>query len=257
MPMLAPALGAVIIVLAGWRIIHLLMAVGGLLLAATVSLFVGESRPVQTRSRSTGIGFADGFEMLRDRFFRRIAIVNALSYASIFAYIAGAPVVVISQFNYTNAVYAVVFACTAAALTAGAMANARLARRLDCQTLVWPALVTQAAANAGLVIGAIEAPVIGPWILLPLLLIGCFARGIISPNLVHAAISTHRDNAGLAAALVGLMQLAMAAAASALLARLLNQFGAVSVATTMAALSVAAMMLWMATKLGSVIAERS
>ena len=256
MPMVAPALGAVIITLAGWRMVHVLMAVGGLLLAATVSVFVGESREVQTGNRASGLGFADGLEMLRDRGFRRIAIVNALSYASIFAYIAGAPVVVISQFKYTNAVYAVVFACTAAALAAGAMANARLARRLDCQTLVWPALVTQAVANTGLVIGAIEAPVIGPWILLPLLLIGCFARGIISPNLVHAAISTHRDNAGLAAALVGLMQLVTAAAASALLARLLNQFGAVSVATTMAALSVVAMMLWMATNLGSAIAER-
>ena len=136
------------------------------------------------------------------------------------------------------------------------MANARLARGLDCRTLVRPALVAQALANMGLIVGALVTPSYGAWIMLLLLLVGCFARGIISPNLVHAALSSHRDQAGLAAALVGLMQLATAAAASALLARLLDQFGALSVAVTMAALSTAAMLLWMTTGTGPV-PERS
>ena len=162
----------------------------------------------------------------------------------------------LSQFKYTDTVYAILFACTAAALSAGAMANARLARGLDCQTLVWPALAVQALANIGLIIGALVTPSYGAWIMLLLLLIGCFARGIISPNLMHAALSGHRDQAGLAAALVGLMQLATAAGASALLARLLDQLGAVSVALTMAGLSTAAVVLWMTAGLGRVVAER-
>ena len=251
-PMLAPALGVLVIMVAGWRMVHLLMAAGGLLLAATVLLFVGESRPARPRNILRGLGFADGLMILRDPAFRRTAIVNALSYGSIFAYIAGAPVVVISQFKYADFVYAILFACTAAALSAGAMANARLARGLDCRTLVRPALVAQAVANMGLIVGALVTPSYGAWIMLLLLLVGCFARGIISPNLVHAALSSHRDQAGLAAALVGLMQLATAAAASALLARLLDQFGALSVAVTMAALSTAAMLLWITTGIGRV-----
>ena len=256
MPMLAPALGAVVIMVSGWRMIHALMAVGGLLLTAIICCFVAESRPPEAAGHLHGFGLVDGFRMLRDNGFRRIAIVNALSYASIFAYIAGAPVVVIAQLKYTNTVYAVIFACTAAALTAGAMANTRLARRLNCRALVWPALVIQAAANVGLVVSALVVPWLGAWVLMPLLLVGCFVRGIISPNLVHVALSSHRDQAGLAAALVGLLQLATAAAASALLARLLNQYGAVSVAMTMAVLSLTAVILWLSTNMGRVVNER-
>ncbi len=257
MPMLAPALGAVLIVVAGWRSVHLVMAAGGAFLAAIVILFVRESRTASASGRRAGLGFADGLALLRDRGFRHIAIVNALSYAAIFAYIAGAPIVVISQFGYNNAVYAVVFACTAASLSAGAMVNARLASRLDCRSLVWPALITQTLANLGLVVGATLLPWVGAWALLPLLLIGCFARGIISPNLVHAALSSHREQAGLAAALVGLLQLSTAAVASALLARVLDRYGAVSVATTMAVLSVAALTVWVWSNMGRIVAERS
>ena len=257
MPMLAPALGSVVIALTNWRMVHILMAAGGVLLAGIVAMFVAESRPAEALGRSRGVGFADSARMLRDQSFRRISIVNALSYGSIFAYIAGAPVVLISQYHYSNVVYAVVFASTAAALSTGALVNARLARRLDCRSLVWPALLTQALANVGLVAAALMVPSYGALILMPLLLVGCFMRGIISPNLVHAALSIHRDQAGLAAALVGLMQLVTAAAASALLARLLSQFGAVSVAATMACLSVAAMVLWAAANLGRVAVARS
>ena len=258
MPMLAPALGALVMNIAGWRMIHLIMATGGLLLAVVVSLFVAESHSsLAPRRRSRGIGLSDSVEMLRDEGFRRIAVVNALSYGSIFAYIAGAPVVLISQLQYTNTIYAMVFACTAAALSAGALVNARLARRLDCQTLVWPALLIQAASNVGLVVCAMVAPTIEVWILLPPLLLGCFVRGIIAPNLVHAALSIHREQAGLAAALVGLLQLMTAAAASALLARVLHQFGAVSVAATMAVLSVAAFLLWTTATMRRAVPEQS
>lgn len=257
MPMLAPALGAVLIVVAGWRSVHLSMAIGGLVLVTAVVFCVRETRQARTGRQLKGIGIADSLDIFRDAGFRRIALVNAFSYASIFAYIAGAPVVVIAQFGFSNTIYAAVFASTAAALSGGAMANTRLARRIACRTLVWPALVGQALANVTLLLATMALPYAGPWFLMPPLLIGCFARGIISPNLVHVAISSHRDQAGLAAALVGLAQLVMASASSALLARLLSTFGAVSVASMMAALSVSAVVLWVATNMGRVVAERS
>ncbi|MDP9097015.1 MAG: MFS transporter [Pseudomonadota bacterium] len=256
MPMLAPALGAAMIVLAGWRSVHLTMAVGGLLLVAVVALSLAETRKPPATPKSGGLGVVDSLGMLREDGFRRICTVNALSYASIFAYIAGAPVVVISQLGFSNLVYAAMFASTAAALSAGAFVSARLVQRLNSRGLVWPALLTQAAANIGLVFAALALPTLGPWPLLPLLLLGCFVRGIISPNLVHLAISSNRDQAGLAAALVGLAQLVTASASRALLARLLESYGPVSVALVMTGLSVSAVLLWVTTNLGSLVAER-
>jgi DHA1 family bicyclomycin/chloramphenicol resistance-like MFS transporter len=257
MPMLAPALGAGLIALAGWRSVHLSLAVGGLLLFIVVAAHLSETRSAPAVRTPGGLGFAASALMLQDDGFRRISIVNALSYAAIFAYIAGAPVVVISQLHFPTAVYAATFASTAAALSGGAFMSARLVRRFNSRGLVWPALLIQAAANVSLIAAALAIPTLGPWPLLPPLLIGCFMRGIISPNLVYLAISGHRDQAGLAAALVGLTQLVAASAASALLARLLEGFGAVSVALTMAALSLSAILLWVTTNLGRVVAARS
>lgn len=255
MPMLAPALGAALIDLAGWRSVHLSLAVGGALLLTVVTFHLSETRTPPTRPQTAGLGFAASREMLRDNGFRRISLVNALSYVAIFAYIAGAPVIV-SQLGYSSTVYAVMFASTAAALSAGAFMNAGLVRRFNSRGLVWPALLIQAGANLALVGAALALPTLGPWLLLPPLLIGCFVRGIISPNLVYLAISSHREQAGLAAALVGLTQLVAASAFSALLARLLEPYGAVSVALMMAALSVTAIVLWTATRLGRVVAAR-
>lgn len=255
MPMLAPAVGALIVLYSGWRNVHAAMTVGGLILITVVGTLVSESHSLQPGRASAGFGIVASLRMLKGTGFRRVTIVNALSYASIFAYIAGAPVVIINQLGYGNVVYSAVFACTAAALSGGAMLNARLSHRIKGNNVVGPALFTQALANIGLVLVTVSVPW-AVWLLLPLLVVGCFARGVISPNLVHAAISRHRDQAGLAAALVGLAQLLTAAAASALLARLLAGFGAVSVAATMASLTAAAVLVWLVTGLGSQIAEQ-
>lgn len=256
LPMVAPAIGAGIILLLGWRSVHSALMLGGLVLTALVIVYVRESRPQRSLPYS-GIGVADSLVMLRDPRFRRIALVNALSYASIFAYISGAPVVIIGQFGFGNAVYAAIFAVTAAALSGGAMTSARLSKRLNCRRLVWPALVLQTTANVALVAAAWTRLPIGEWLLLPLLAAGCFARGIISPNLVHAAVSSHREQAGLAAAIVGLAQLVVAAATSALMARELDRFGVVAIAVAMATLSVGAAALWRMTNLGRLIEQRA
>jgi DHA1 family bicyclomycin/chloramphenicol resistance-like MFS transporter len=87
----------------------------------------------------------------------------------------------------------------------------------------------------------------GPALILPPLLISCFARGVLSPNLVHLAISRHRESAGLASAMVGLTQLLVGAVASAAVAALLPSFGYTGVATPMAVLACAAALLWPAT----------
>ena len=255
MPMLAPAIGALLILVSGWRSVHAIMAVGGAILIAIVYFYVRESHSRDPDRPSTGLGLEASATMLRDPAFRNVVIVNALSYAAIFAYIAGAPVVIIAQLGFGQLAYAGIFACTAAALSGGALFSARLSRRMSGRTLVWPALVTQSLANVGLAIAVLIPWHYGIVLWLPLLVVSCFARGIVSPNLVHAAVSSHREQAGLAAALVGLAQLATAAVSSAILARLLATYGAASVAMVMAVLTVAAVLVWLTTSVARPVGE--
>ena len=203
MPMLAPALGALMITVWGWRSVHAVLAIAGALLGLVVFSFLAESRPADARTGPQGLGFAEGLRMIRGSYFRRIAVVNALSYGTVFAYIAGAPFVVMSEMGYPASVYAAVFAGTALALSAGAASSAMLGRRgIGSASLVWPGLIAQAGSTFALVLACTGASGCRPALVLPPLLISSFARGLLSPNLAHLAISRHRENAGLASAMV-------------------------------------------------------
>ncbi len=235
MPMLAPALGTAFVTHWGWRSVHVVLAIGGALLAIVIALLVDEShRPTpQQKQDARGFGLRDSITILNDAVFLRLTLVNALSYGAIFAYIAGAPVVVMDVL----------------ALSSGALTNAALGRRgITSERLVWPGLVGQAGATIALVFAGLSLDAGGAAVAIPALLVGAFARGVLSPNLVHLSVSRHRARAGLASALVGLMQLMVGAFASALVAALLSPFGYNGVALSMAALACAAAIVWRVTE---------
>lgn len=242
-PILAPALGAVLIDLSGWRSVHGVLAVAGGLLLAVTWAGVPESRPAglgvpAQPSQSGTIG------LWADSSFVRITLANALSYGGIFAYIAGSPVVIIGQMGLSSAVFAGVFACTAAALAAGAWTSGRLTRRhVGANALLDPSLTVAAGATLALAAVSLSGITSGS-ILVPLLLAVLFTRGIIAPNLQHLAIDRQRGRAGAASAAVGVSQLLSGALASAAVAVLLPALGPSAVAVPMALLAAAALVAW-------------
>ncbi len=244
-PMLAPALGALLVERAGWRSVHVVLAIGGVVLGLAVAVLLAESRPAAARVLRKGLGLRDGLAMLRERLFGRIALVNALSYGTIFAYIAGAPMVVMNQLHYPPLVYAGVFAASVLSLSAGAITSARLGPRgYSAAALIWPALMMQAGSTLVMALSAGQVASGGLWLIVPALFASSYARGLASPNLVHLAISGHRENAGLASAMVGLTQLLVGALSSAFVAAVLPYAGYAGVAVTMATLSFAAVAVW-------------
>lgn len=241
----APAIGAYLSAVAGWHSVHLVLAAAGLILLIVVWAIVGESRsPVQPSL--IGAVIDEGVLRLRDdRRFFGLALVNALSYGALFAYIAGAPVVTMVNMGLSSAAYSAVFASTALALSAGAYTSARLGGRgLGAASLIWPSLVAQALGCIILVLFAAKhfTP---PAVLLPLLLLTCFMRGIIAPNLLHLTVGLRSRDAGMASAMVGVFQLAGGALSSAAVAALLPGHGATAVAGTMAILTTVAAVVWL------------
>jgi DHA1 family bicyclomycin/chloramphenicol resistance-like MFS transporter len=179
-----------------------------------------------------------------DSRFVGLAVANALSYGCIFAYIAGSPVVIIGLMRLSSAIFAAVFACTAAALTAGAWTSGRLSRRgFQAAALLGPALCAAAAAALAVAVtglGRIGSGVI----LLPPLLVILFTRGIIAPNLQHLAIERRQEQAGAASAAVGVSQLLSGALGSAVVAALLPYWGLSAVAIPMALFAISALIVW-------------
>jgi DHA1 family bicyclomycin/chloramphenicol resistance-like MFS transporter len=242
-PILAPALGSLLTDLFGWRSVHWVLALGGGSLFAFTWAGVAESR-------QTGLTiFAGGSRSIMVRLwndppFVRITLANAFSYGAIFAYIAGSPVVVMGQMGYSSAVFAAVFACTAAALAAGAWTNGRLTRRgIGAAALIGPSLFIAAIATLAVAILSLFESTAGAF-LIPLLLAVFFTRGITAPNLQHLAIERQRERAGSASAAVGVSQLLSGALASAVVALLLQYLGPGAVAVPMAMLAVSAFIVW-------------
>lgn len=242
-PILAPALGAWLSALATWRATHGVLAAAGVFLLGAVAWTAIGTAP--RAPPEAGQAQAPLPPLTKDAPFVRVAAINALSYGSIFTYIAGAPTVIMGIFGHTPAVYAAVFAGTASALTVGAFANARLVRG-------------SAAANRAVAIclgisGGVSILLVLCWLVQPraallplaLIVIILFCRGFLAPNLQHIAIERRRSRAGSASAVVGVSQILCGSLTSAIVAVLLPSAGVFAVAIPTLACTGAAGWLWM------------
>jgi DHA1 family bicyclomycin/chloramphenicol resistance-like MFS transporter len=79
---------------------------------------------------------------------------------------------------------------------------------------------------------------------IPLLLINLFCRGLVAPNAQHMALEPLRENAGTAAAALGVIQILTGAGSSALVAALVPQLGPLGMTAVMAALAMASLLTW-------------
>ena len=124
-PMVAPTLGAWVLDAAGWRAAFAALPLAGLLLLVVSALGVAESRgrapagsglsPRRVAAAYRGV--------LAEPPFRTPMLVNALSFASMFAYVAGSPFVFMGSLGLSASAYGLLFACTAGGLMAGAWAG--------------------------------------------------------------------------------------------------------------------------------------
>ena len=242
-PMLAPGLGALVMSLVGWRPVFLVLTVGGLALLIVVLGGVPESRPNGRIRSQVSLLRVYGI-VLADRRFVGLAFVNAFSFAALFAYIAGSPLVLMGSLQLSATQYAAFFACTAATLTGGAWASGRLAARgLSPVRLLWFSLLAAATSSTVLaVLVALGFNVLS--VLVPLLIMTVFCRGLTAPNAQHMALEPMPDYAGTAAAAVGVVQIVTGAAGSALVAVLFPFLGPLSMTGVMAVCAVAALALW-------------
>jgi DHA1 family bicyclomycin/chloramphenicol resistance-like MFS transporter len=247
-PMIAPAAGSILIFWFGWRSVHWVLALAGMILLVVAWIGIAESKPAGDPNAAQS-GPGGPVSLWKDPGFVRVALANSLSYGSIFAYIAGSPVIIIGQMGLPAAVFAGVFASTAGALSVGAWTSGRLSRKgVGAIALLNWSLATAAVATIMLAAVTLFGVTSGA-VLIPLLLVVLYTRGIIAPNLQHIAIDRQRERAGVASAAVGVSQLLAGALASAVVAYLLQFYGPVALAITMALLAGGALLTWYCTSL--------
>jgi DHA1 family bicyclomycin/chloramphenicol resistance-like MFS transporter len=231
-PVLAPSLGAAVLLKASWHWVFaalVVMAAALLLLAAMAlpeTLPVSHRRPLHVRSIA-----ATYVELLRDVRFVILVLVAALGMSGLFAYIAGASFVLQGHYGLDQQAFALVFGAGAIALIGATQINVVLLRRFSPQVIVVWALVAASAAGVVFVglslarIGGLFGFVLPVWAILA-------AMGLVIPNAPAVALSRHPDAAGTAAALLGAAQFGLGAAVAPLVGFLGNDEVALALVMT-------------------------
>ncbi|CAJ1580771.1 multidrug effflux MFS transporter [[Mycobacterium] wendilense] len=234
-PVLAPSLGAAVLLEASWRWIFavlVLMAAGLLLIAAFAlpeTLPVEHRRPLHVRSIATTYG-----HLLADARFMALVAVAALAMAGLFAYIAGAAFVLQEHYGLNQQAFAVVFGAGAVALIAATQLNVVLLNRFTPQRIVVCALAVATLAGAVFVavtvtrFGGVVGFLVPAWTVLA-------AMGFVMPNAPALALSRHPEAAGTAAALLGSAQFGLGAVVAPVVGLLGNDERALALVMTVSA----------------------
>jgi DHA1 family bicyclomycin/chloramphenicol resistance-like MFS transporter len=210
-PMLAPQFGSWILTVTTWRGVFVVLAVLGSVLLFTAWWRVPETLPPGSRS-SGGVlaALSEVISVSRDRIYLGYAAGCALAMGATFAYIAGSSFVLQDVYGLSPQVYGLVFALNGCAMVAGAQLSGRLAARCGPAALLATGLITM-TAGGGLFLGATLARGTGLAGVIPALIIVMAGWGLVGPNALALAMHRRPQSAGVASAVLGCLQFAMAA----------------------------------------------
>jgi MFS transporter, DHA1 family, multidrug resistance protein len=204
-PLLAPAAGAELLPLVGWRGIFAVLAVASAALLLATVVVVPETRtrasgPARLRSRLEAVWF--------DRGFRRVTLVASMTYAGVYAYVAASPLLLQLVYGLSAPAYAIIFLSNSLGLVAGVQLSSLLAKRYDApRVLAGCTAVTLAAAASVLPLQCAHTGLVG---LLPCLWVFVAACGGCFPCAAAIALADQGAQSGTATSVYGFATFAAA-----------------------------------------------
>lgn len=232
-PILAPLAGGALLVSLGWQSIFWALALFGLLVLGACAAWMPQTPHVRTAAQGVPGILRTYAAMLGERRFVGHALAGGFAQAGMFAYITGSPAVFIDLHGVPPQHYGWLFGSNALGLIVASQLNRRLLATHAAQRVLLRANQANAAFGVLLLAGALTGAGGFPGLLLPLF--GYVASlGFIGPNATALALAGQGRRAGSAAALLGTLQFALAALASALLG-MLHASSAVPMAAIIAA----------------------
>lgn len=216
-PLLAPSIGGFVSAQWGWEAVFIILAViAGAIMAAARLLLPEGHKPDPSISLHPGPVFATFGTILRERVFYTYATAGALSFAGLFTYVAGSPIIFMDVFGVSPQVYGGVFAVLSVGFITGSQLNIRLLKRFGNAQIFRAAILSQ-AFWATLFLAGTLAGVMNIYLAVGCLFMLLGSVGISYPNAATLALAPFNRNAGSAAALLGFIQICGGAAASSMI----------------------------------------
>lgn len=152
-------------------------------------------------------------QVLANRQFCVYAIASGFGFAGLFAYVAGSPIIFLTQYQVTPHQYSMIFALMTGGFIASNQANIWLHRRFGSETVARNGLL-MAFALAIALVGVSLASLDGLVTIVIMLVAFLFSIGLTSPNSAALALAPFSTNAGTAAAMLGFLQMGIGAVVS-------------------------------------------
>lgn len=219
-PGFSPLIGSGLDAAVGWRAVFAIVGALGLGLAAVYAARLGETHPPGRRRRQRIGAVAAGYAaLLRDPAFARPGVAVALVMGGLFGFFGTTPAILMQGQGLPPAALGLFFAATVFVVFAAGFAAPRIARRLGLHRAA--TLGALVAAAGGAVLLAVPPGLAGFALGIVVFLAG---MGVLNPLGTTLALGPFGAKAGAASALLGFLQMAVAAAATA--APSLAPFGA-------------------------------
>jgi len=246
-PIAAPMIGGVLQTGFGWRASFIVMAAAG----AAAIFAVGRLLPETLRKRTTepiSLRFiAQSYvAVLRQGDFLAYLGILTISFAGLFAWISGAPLILQRLYGLSAVAFGFTFALGAAGYVLGTTIASRLVLRLGIDRTIGLGVVLLAAG--GVAAAAVVAAGIGSGVwLVAAMAIYLSGLGLAMPQAIAGALTPFPERAGTASSLMGFAQQSVAAIVTAAVGSYLGP-SAWPVAGVVVAMGWLAFMLWAGTR---------
>lgn len=213
-PMVAPTVGGYVTDVFSWRIIFLILAaIAALIFVAVVFALPSGFEPDHELSLKPVPIIVGFWEVLKVPQFYTYTFAGAISFAGLFTYVSGSPIVFMKIYHISSAAFRWIFAGLSVGFIGSSQVNNLLIKKFKSEQIVPVTLICQLIFSAIFLLGSVN-----DWLGLPGIIVMLFLQlccvGIASPNTAALSIAPFAKNAGTASALLGCMQLGIGALAS-------------------------------------------
>jgi DHA1 family bicyclomycin/chloramphenicol resistance-like MFS transporter len=213
-PLLAPTFGGFIATTFSWQAVFIILASIALLILLVVMFFLPEGhQPDKSVSLKAGPMIQTFIGVLKTPQFYTFAFSGSFAFATLFIYVAASPVIFMEVYQVSPQLYGGLFAFLSIGFIGGSQLNILLIKKYKSEKLFAVALIAQVINGVVFLFFALNG-----WLNLYSTLFFFFIAltcvGILNPNANALALAPFTKNIGSASALIGCLQIGVAAMAS-------------------------------------------
>jgi DHA1 family bicyclomycin/chloramphenicol resistance-like MFS transporter len=205
-PLLAPTIGSAIVAGLGWRwIFGVLASMAFVILILVFTMLPEGHQPDHSVSLRPGPILAGFWNIVRNPQFLTYTLAGAFSFAGLFAFVAGSPIIFMDGYHMGSKAFGIVFAVLVMGFIGGNQANVFLLRRFTSQQIFLSALVFQVLIGTLFFIGT-HSNLLHLKSTMALFFFFLSCIGLTYPNGAAIGLAPFSSHAGRASALLGFLQ---------------------------------------------------